>query len=57
MAAELVARIAESGFDKLNAPIRRFVRLDVPVAYSLPLEEAISPSAQRVVEAIRATLR
>jgi pyruvate/2-oxoglutarate/acetoin dehydrogenase E1 component len=46
----------EAGFDKPNAPIRRVVRLDVPVPYSLPLEEAISSSEQRVVEAIRATL-
>jgi len=57
VAAELAARIAEAGFDKLKAPIRRVVRLDVPVPYSLPLEEAIGPSEQRVVDAIRATLR
>ena len=42
--AELVARIAEAGFDKLKAPIRRVARLDVPVPFSPPLEEFISPS-------------
>ena len=57
VAAEIVARIAEAGFDKLKAPIRRVVRLDVPVPYSIPLEEAISPTEERCVEAIRATAR
>jgi len=57
VAAELVARIVEAGFDKLKAPIRRVVRLDVPVPYSLPLEEAISPSEECIVDAIHATVR
>jgi acetoin:2,6-dichlorophenolindophenol oxidoreductase subunit beta len=57
VAAELAARIAEEGFDKLKAPIRRVATLDVPVPYSPPLEEFISPSASRITDAIRATLR
>jgi len=57
VAAELVARIAEAGFDKLKAPIRRVVTLDVPVPYSPGLEEFVSPSEARIAEAIRAAVR
>jgi acetoin:2,6-dichlorophenolindophenol oxidoreductase subunit beta len=56
VAAELAARIAESGFDKLRAPIRRVATLDVPVPYSEPLEEFIAPSDSRIAEAIRSVL-
>jgi pyruvate/2-oxoglutarate/acetoin dehydrogenase E1 component len=55
VAAELVARIAEAGFDKLKAPIRRVATLDVPVPFSPPLEEFVSPSGVRIADAIRAT--
>jgi len=57
VAAEIAARIAESGFDKLKAPIRRVSTLDVPVPYSPPLEEYIGPREDRIIEAIRAVLR
>lgn len=56
VAAELVARIAESGFDKLKSAIRRVATLDVPVPYSPPLEEFISPTEERIAQAIRATM-
>lgn len=56
VAAELVARIAEAGFDKFKAPIRRVATLDVPVPYSPPLEEFISPSEARIADAILATM-
>lgn len=57
VAAELAARIAEEGFDKLKAPIRRVATLDVPIPFSEPLEKFISPSEARIAEAIRAVLR
>lgn len=57
VAAELVARVAETGFDKLRAPIQRVATLDVPVPYSPPLEDFISPSEARIAGAIRAALR
>ena len=57
VAAEIAARIAEAGFDKLKAPIRRVVTLDVPVPFSPALEEFISPTEARIAEAIRATVR
>jgi pyruvate dehydrogenase E1 component beta subunit len=57
VAAEIAARIAEAGFDKLKAPLRRVATLDVPVPYSPPLEEHIGPREDRIIEAIRAVLR
>lgn len=56
VAAELAARIAEEGFDKLKAPIRRVTTLDVPIPYSAPLEEFVSPSEARIGDAIRSVL-
>jgi acetoin:2,6-dichlorophenolindophenol oxidoreductase subunit beta len=56
VAAEIAARIAETGFDKLKAPIRRVSTLDVPVPYSPPLEDYIGPREDRIVEAIRFVL-
>jgi pyruvate/2-oxoglutarate/acetoin dehydrogenase E1 component len=57
VAAEIAARIAETGFDKLKAPLHRVATLDVPVPYSPPLEEYIGPREDRIIEAIRAVLR
>lgn len=57
VAAELSARIVETGFDKLKAGIQRVNTLDVPVPYSEPLEEYISPSESRIAAAIRSVLR
>ncbi len=56
VAAEIAARIAESGFDKLKTAIRRVATLDVPVPYSPPLEEFIGPTEARITEAVRASL-
>jgi pyruvate dehydrogenase E1 component beta subunit len=57
VAAEIAARIAETGFDKLKAPLRRVATLDVPVPYSPPLEEHIGPTEDRIIDAIRAAIR
>jgi acetoin:2,6-dichlorophenolindophenol oxidoreductase subunit beta len=54
VAAEIAARIAESGFDKLKTAIRRVSTFDVPVPYSPPLEEYIGPTEARITEAILA---
>jgi pyruvate dehydrogenase E1 component beta subunit len=56
VAAEIAARIAESGFDKLKTAIRRVSTLDVPVPYSPPLEEYIGPTPARISAAIRAAV-
>lgn len=57
VAAEVMARIAEAGFDKLKAPMRRVATLDVPIPFSPPLEEFVSPSTARIAEAIRASVQ
>src|ERR687892_194960 len=56
VAAEIAARIAESGFDRLKTRIRRVSTLDVPVPYSPPLEEYIGPSESRIMEAVQAAV-
>lgn len=57
VASELAARIWEAGYDKLKAPVRRVATLDVPIPYNKTLEEFVSPSESRIVEAIRAVMR
>jgi pyruvate dehydrogenase E1 component beta subunit len=54
VAAGLAAIIADVAFDALRAPIKRVSTLDVPVPYAPTLEEAIAPSADRIVAAVRA---
>ena len=53
VAAEIAARIAETGFDRLKRPVRRVSTLDVPIPYSQPLEAHIGPSEERITRAIR----
>ncbi len=55
MGAELSARITESAFERLRAPVARVTAPDVP--YPPPsLEERFRPGAEDVVRAVRATL-
>ncbi len=56
VAAEIAARIVETGFDKLKGPVRRVATLDVPVPYSQPLEEHIGPSEGRIAAAVRGSI-
>ncbi len=53
LAAEIAARIADAGFDDLDAPIRRVNGTFVPTPYSPPLEAAVVPNAEQIVRAIR----
>ncbi len=57
VAAEIVAQIAETGFDKLKSPIRRVTTLDVPIPFSPPLEDYVGPSEARIADAIRSSVR
>jgi 2-oxoisovalerate dehydrogenase E1 component len=52
--AEVAARIADEGFDDLDAPIRRLSGKFVPTPYSPPLEKAVVPQVETILEAIRA---
>jgi 2-oxoisovalerate dehydrogenase E1 component len=51
--AEIAARLAESGFDNLDAPIRRLNGLHTPTPYSPTLESAVVPNLEAVTQAIR----
>jgi pyruvate/2-oxoglutarate/acetoin dehydrogenase E1 component len=57
VASEISAIIAEKGFAQLRAPILRVARPDVPVPFSRPLEEAITPTAARIADAVRSVVR
>lgn len=51
MAAEIIARIQESCFDLLDAPVVRVTNRDIPQPYATNLEKLVIISAERVVEA------
>jgi len=52
--AEVAALLAERVFERLDAPIVRVTAPDTPVPFSPPLEEFFLPSADKLVQAIRA---
>src|SRR5215831_2403967 len=53
---EVAAMIAQEGFDYLDAPVMRVASLDVPVPFSPPLEQAVLPSLDKVINAARRLL-
>lgn len=53
VAAGLAAIIADEGFDALRAPIKRVSTLPVPVPYSQPMEDFVTPGFDRIVAAVR----
>lgn len=57
IASEVSASVAEHGFDLLKAPIVRVTRAHIPVAYSLPLEEAIVPDPDKIAAAARTLVK
>ena len=54
--AEIAARMADAGFDELDAPIVRVGAPFMPVPFARALEQAVIPSPQAVVAAVRRTL-
>jgi len=54
--AEIAARIQESCFDYLEAPVLRVASRDVPQPYATNLEKLVLPSNDRVVDAIQRVL-
>ncbi len=54
--AEIAARMADAGFDELDAPIVRVGAPFMPVPFARTLEQAVIPSPQAVVAAVRRTL-
>ena len=54
--AEIAARVADAGFNDLDAPIRRLNGAFAPVPYSPPLEKALVPDVDAIVDAVRRLL-
>ena len=51
--AEIAARMADVGFDELDAPIRRLGAPFMPVPYSPALESGYAPSADTLVDCVK----
>jgi pyruvate dehydrogenase E1 component beta subunit len=56
LSAEILARIAESAFFDLDAPVGRVCSAEVPMPYPKHLEDAALPQPAAIVEAVRALL-
>lgn len=54
--AEIAARMADIGFDELDAPIIRVASPFMPVPFARSLEAAYLPTADRVIAAVQRTL-
>jgi acetoin:2,6-dichlorophenolindophenol oxidoreductase subunit beta len=57
IASEISAIVAEHGFGSLRAPILRVTRPDIPTPFSKPLEDAITPTAERICAAVRQVMK
>ena len=53
LAAEISARITESAFYDLDAPVARVCSAEVPIPYARHLEQAALPQAATVVDVVR----
>jgi 2-oxoisovalerate dehydrogenase E1 component beta subunit len=53
VAGEITARINESAFEWLDAPVLRVTAADVPLPYSPPLEDYVLPQTNDIVKAVR----
>jgi 2-oxoisovalerate dehydrogenase E1 component len=51
--AEIAAQVSDRGFDDLDAPIRRLNGVHTPTPYSPPLESAVVPGVEAIVQAVR----
>lgn len=56
VASEIAAIVAEYAFESLKAPILRVARPDVPVSFSAPLEDYITPTPEKITAAVRKVL-
>lgn len=56
VAAEIIASVAESAFDYLDAPPVRLTAPDVPVPFAPSLEAAITPGKEQLLVAVREML-
>ena len=54
--AEIVATIADEGFDELDAPVLRVAAPFMPAPFASSLEKGYAVTPERVIEAVRKTL-
>jgi pyruvate/2-oxoglutarate/acetoin dehydrogenase E1 component len=52
VASEIAAIVAVEGFSSLKAPIIRICRPDIPIPFSPPMEERLTVTVDRIVEAV-----
>jgi 2-oxoisovalerate dehydrogenase E1 component len=55
--AEIAATIADEAFFDLDAPIRRLATLDVPIPYNPDLMQAVTPTVEKIREAMEQLIR
>jgi pyruvate dehydrogenase E1 component beta subunit len=53
---EIASQIADKAFDWLDAPVKRYAAMDVPVPFSPTLEEATIPTAAGLVALVQESL-
>ena len=56
LSAEIVARVAESAFYDLDAPVTRVCTAEVPIPYPKHLEDAALPQPSSIADAVRAQM-
>jgi pyruvate dehydrogenase E1 component beta subunit len=54
ISSEIAARLMESSFDDLDAPLQRVCSVDVPLPYAANLEALALPKVEEVIAAVRA---
>ena len=53
MGSEIAAFITEQAFDDLDAPVERVTGAYAPMPYATNLEQAKTPTKERIIEAVR----
>ena len=53
VASEISASVVDAGFDELDAPIRRLNGAFTPTPYAPPLEQAVVPQVEDIIQAVR----
>ena len=53
VASELAAIIAEEGFESLKAPVKRVAIPNVPIPFHASEEEYITPTAEKIIAAVK----
>ena len=57
VASGLAAIMADEAFGSLRAPIKRVTIPHVPVPFAVPLEDYVTPTAERIAEAARSLIK